>query len=111
MCGVWGVTVALRPNTPDKLRRRRSPKGEHEAAAPLPPFTMRGRREAPSASYRLFDGEFRVDYFEGGTAGRSELNMSTAISHFPSACLRKTSTNLPESLTGLGAPGGSIVIA
>jgi hypothetical protein len=48
-------------------------------------------------------------YFGGGS-GRSELNISTAPSHLPSRCLRTTVTNLPESLTGAGAPGGVIVI-
>jgi hypothetical protein len=51
-------------------------------------------------------------YFGGGGCGggRSELNISTAASHLPSGCLRTIVTNLPESLTEPGAPGGVIVI-
>jgi hypothetical protein len=49
-------------------------------------------------------------YLGGGAAGRSELNMSTAASHRPSLCLCRIVTNLPESLTGPGAPGGTIVM-
>jgi DEAD/DEAH box helicase len=37
----------------------------------------------------------RRAYFGGSTAGMSELNISTATSHRPSACLRTTVTNLP----------------
>ena len=61
-------------------------------------------------SSALFDGVFANNYFAGCGAWRSELKMSTAINQLPSDCLRRTSTYLPESLAGPGAPGGTIVI-
>jgi hypothetical protein len=54
--------------------------------------------------------EADTGYGAGGAAGRSELNMSTAINHLPSGCFRRISTYFPVSLMGAGAPGGAIVI-
>src|SRR2546422_4761311 len=42
-------------------------------------------------------------YFRGA---RSEFQMSPARSQEPSACLRRTTSSLPESLIARAAPGG-----
>ena len=69
----------------------------------------RGRRAALPRPL-CFRGYFRVGG-AGGASGTSELKMSLAICHVPSACLRSICRNLPWSSTAAGAPGGVKVMA